>query len=133
MICLDSSFVIDYLKGVPEALRVFEQHEEEEFVLTELCVFEVGIGYFSLLSKTKNTEMFLQFIDFASTFTILPMTNLFAFDAAAYYTRLKSTGRTFGITDCLIAGVMNANKVNKIITRDTEHYQRLPHLEVITY
>ena len=45
MICLDSDFIIDYLRGKKEAVDIIEKFGEEA-VTTEINIFEVFYGIY---------------------------------------------------------------------------------------
>ena len=133
MICLDSSFLIDYLKGRTQAKEALHTHQQEGLCITELAIFETAAGYFYHMGKHKQDKPFLTFIDFVSEFDILPMMNLFALDAAAYRAKLMPKGKPVETNDCLIAGIMHANGVKKILTKNKKHFSKIPGIEIITY
>ena len=133
MICLDASILIDYLKGVDAAREALRSYRQEDLCITEIVIYEVAAGYFYHLGKRKADKPFLTFIDLISELDILPMTNLFALDAAAVHARLLLKGRPVETDDCLIAGIMRSNGVKRILTRNTKHFSRLPGIEAIGY
>ena len=47
MICLDSDFIINYLRGKEEAIEFLMEVNNEELVTTEINVFEVFYGIYS--------------------------------------------------------------------------------------
>ena len=133
MICLDSSFIIDYLRGNKDAMAAYEAYDDDELCITECALFEVATGCFYRMKLTRKNDELLKFVDFVSNFNILPMMNLFAFEAAAHYARLKSLGKPVEIADCLAIGVMKSNGVTRILTRNKKHFSRFKGVEVIAY
>ena len=49
------------------------------------------------------------------------------------YDQLSSKGQLIEDNDILIAGIMLSNGINKIITRNKRHFDRIESLEIITY
>ena len=132
MILLDATFIIDYLRGDTSALEALDVHAKEGFCITDMVTYEVAQGILFAQEKRKEKKLGL-FIDFISQFNILPMMNLFAMDAARISARLHLAGRPVGTTDCLIAGIMHANGVKKILTRNEKHFRRIKEIEVVSY
>ena len=133
MICLDSTFIIDYLKGDEKAKAAYEDHKTEGCCLTEINLYEVAEGIMSADAKNKQSKKMDKFLDFVSGFNILPMMNLFAMDAARISALPLKTGKPIDDADCLIAGIMQANNVKKILTRNTKHFSRIKGVEAISY
>ncbi|MDP3027128.1 MAG: PIN domain-containing protein [Nanoarchaeota archaeon] len=46
---------------------------------------------------------------------------------------LKKEGRIVDKSDCMIAGILLANGVNKIITKNIKHFEHIPGLKVVSY
>lgn len=132
MICLDSTILIDHLKGKKEAQEALERYEKEGLCITEFSVFEVAEGVLYAQEKHKEKKL-STFIDFISQFNILSSMNLFAMDAAKLSAQMSLKGTPVGSIDCLIAGVMQANGVTKILSNNKKHFERFKEIEVITY
>ncbi|MFO7795663.1 MAG: type II toxin-antitoxin system VapC family toxin [Promethearchaeia archaeon] len=49
------------------------------------------------------------------------------------YDELSSRGKIIEANDILIASIMLSNGINKIITRNKRHFERIESLEIITY
>jgi predicted nucleic acid-binding protein len=133
MICLDSTFIIDYLRGDKKAKDIFEKCQEEGYCTTNMNLYEVGEGIMYADAYDEKSKRFEKFIDFISTIAILPEMNLFAMDAARISAILIRKGNSIGDLDCLIAGIMQANGVTKILTRNTKHFSRIQGIEAISY
>lgn len=131
MICLDSTLIIDYLKGDNKAKEIFNTHQD--YCTTNMNIYEVGEGIMYADAKDRKSKRLDKFIDFISTIEILPTMNLFAMDAARISAILMRKGKSIGDIDCLIAGTMLANGVTKIITRNKKHFSRIKGIEVISY
>lgn len=82
MICLDSSFKIDYIKGDLSAKKTLLKHKKDKTCVSVFTVFEVGEGLIYSMNKNKNKKMFSIFFEFLETIEILPLTNFFSLEAA---------------------------------------------------
>ena len=133
MICLDSSFIIDYLKGDLSAKKTLLKHKKDKICVSEFTVFEVAEGLIYSMNKNKNKKMFSIFFEFLETIEILPLKNFFSLEAAKISAVLNLKGKKINSIDSLIAGSMIENNVFKIITRNTAHFMRIKGIQVINY
>lgn len=132
MICLDSSFIIDFLKNDKSAIKIYEKYINEEFYISEITIFEVATGFLYSEYTNKNSN-FDTFIDFISNFQILSTLNLHSLEAARINASLIFQGKTIEPNDCIIAGTMIANNVKKIITKNKKHFSKIKGIEVLSY
>ena len=134
MICLDSSFMIDYLKKDKNAISVFNKYKYEKMFITDISVFEISKGLIHSIPKRKSAEkQFDIFFEFTGILEVLPLMNLFALEAAKISAELSLKGKRIDDNDCLIAGTMIANGVKKIITKNVKHFSRIKGIEAIGY
>jgi len=134
IICLDSCFIIDFLKGDQGAKRAYDKHKDKKFYTAEICVYEVCCGLFYAKGKPEgNKRLFDQFMDFISTIELIPMTNLFAMESAKIFAELKCKGKMIDDADCLVAGMTLSSGCSKIITRNKKHFSNIKGLDVIGY
>ena len=132
MICLDSSFIIDFLKNDKSAVKIYEKYINEEFYISEITIFEVATGFLYSEYKFKKSNFDL-LIDFISDFQILSTLNLYYLEAARINASLIFQGKTIEPNDCIIAGTMIANNVKKIITKNKKHFSKIKGIEVLSY
>ncbi len=129
MICLDSTCIIDYFKGRKEAVGIVEKYEDE-IVTTQVNLFEIFYGIYSrdnFEKEEKDAE------EFFSSIEILPLDEGCGKSAAKILAGLDKKGQKIEVNDCLIAGIILKNGLNKIITRNKNHFGRIEGLEVIDY
>ena len=69
MICLDSDFIIDYLKGKKEVVAALEKHEET-LVTTEINVFEIFFGIYRNKEFSERERLVAR--DFFGSLEVLP-------------------------------------------------------------
>lgn len=127
-ICLDSCFIIDFLKGEKSAIDIHDKHKDCNLFISDITIFEVCRSILS--SKTNKLNSFLEVIE---TIQVLPATNLFALEAAEITADLKKKGIIIDDSDCLIAGLMLRNGVTKIITKNTKHFSKITGITAIGY
>ena len=53
--------------------------------------------------------------------------------ASEIYWYLKKNGKIIDKFDCMIAGIFLSNGINKIITRNSKHFEKIPGLKVLSY
>lgn len=128
-ICLDTTFIIDFLKGKKETYNFLKANSDKKMFMTEITIFETFSGIF----ETKSKKEFDEFMDFVSEIEIVPATTMFAIDAAEHYGRLRNKGITIGSMDLLIAGMMKNFGISKIVTRNAKHFQGMPGIKAISY
>lgn len=133
MICLDSSFVIDYLKGDSSAKKTLAKYEEEKLFVSEFTVFEVAEGLIYSLNKNNDKKSFDVFFEFLETIEVLPLTNFFSLEAAKINANLNLEGKKIDSVDSLIIGSMFANNIFKIITKNVKHFSSINDIKIINY
>lgn len=128
MICLDSSFIIDYFKGDKKAKELILKLDQENLFTTEITIFEVGYG----LINTNKSKLD-QFIKFVERIKIIPTATLFSLEAARIKKELEIKGKAIDSMDLLIAGMMRSFGIEKIVTRNAKHFEIINKINVIDY
>ena len=124
MICLDTSFVIDYWNGESHAARFLET-ADDDFAIPAVAKFELYAGV--LLSDAPGTVASVAGdLDWTDT---LPFTDDAASRAAAIDARLVEAGEPINAMDVLIAGTALAAGA-PLVTTDG-HFERVQDLDVI--
>lgn len=116
---LDSTLVIDHLRGVPEAVdrirRIFEDGDDP--IVTEVVVCEVRAGL--LAEAEQHFEAFLEPIEFVQRGAETAMT------AGRWRSDLRRKGRTLALGDSLIAATSDALGAT-VITRNVRDFALVP-------
>ena len=137
MYLLDTSYLIDLIRGKPEAIKLARRIEKEKayIAISVVTVHEYLLGVF--LSYWRNKEKLEEMLKKAevelSRFDILPYTIDIAEKTAeilAYY--LFKRGEPLSLSDTIIAATSMRYRL-KLVTRNAKHFSRIPGLEVITY
>lgn len=135
MIILDSTACIDYLEGNKELKNLLD-NQIDIFGITTISVYEIFIG----LERTKRKKSVERYEDLMRNWNklifnmqIISLGFKEAMKSSEIYDQLSSKGQLIEDNDILIAGIMLSNGINKIITRNKRHFDRIESLEIITY
>lgn len=126
MVCLDSDFLIAYLRNDASAAKKLQELDakQEPLHTTIINAFELYKGVF----KAKDTYGELARADkLLETFFMLMLDRDSARAAGALHNKIKSN--PIGESDLLIASMAITNK-QTLITRNTKHFERVPGLTV---
>lgn len=130
MPALDTSFIVDLLRGKKEALQKLDEMEAQEIPLstTEINVLELYRGAYLSRKTHENLEEIKKLLE---CFQVLKLEESVYEVFASLSASLLSRGKAIGAFDELIASIVLCYD-EKIITRDN-HFKEVPELEVITY
>lgn len=129
LLCLDTTWTIDFFRNRPEAVRKLEllRHENVILASTAVTVFETLYGFF-LKNDQKRAQQAMQF------FEGLPL--LFPLDfgasrkAAEVAAELAKKGASINHLDSLIAGSMLRNGCNNIVTSNVKDFQKIKEVNI---
>lgn len=121
---LDTTFVIDLLKGEKAAVKLAAELEEAPVSTTSITVFEIFQG-------AKDSEL-APIRKFFAQMTVLPLGHDEAERGGLIQKQLKTTGKTIDPEDCMIASIALEHK-KKIVTRNGKHFEKIPGISVVTY
>ena len=126
---VETSFLIDlereHHRGTPgPAVAFLEAHAEARLYLPFIVAGELAAG--TSLSDRARWEAFL------APFFVLPSTADVSWEYGRAYRYLQENGRLIGGNDLWIAATALAYRM-PVVTKDVEHYRRVPGLEVQGY
>ena len=125
---LDSIFLIDLLRGKRETNAIIKSREP--LFTTQINMYEVIKGLF-LLGVSS-----LKFFEIAGLFDnikVLSLDDNSIIKSAEIYADLKKKGIEIHNLDCLIAGIALSKGINKIVTKNIDHFKRIKGLNVESY
>jgi len=124
-ILADSVFVIDYLKGVPEAEARWEAvfADGDEPIVNEIVVCEVSAGL-----RPRDVRQFDAFLGPVELVQPGPDAALMA---GRWRSEARAAGRTLGLADALIAAAAYADNA-AVLTRNTRDFALTP-VRLVTY
>lgn len=127
---LDTSFIVDLLRGKEEALQKLAEMEAQEIPLstTEINVLELYRGACLSRKTHQNLEEIKKLLE---CFQVLELEEPVYEVFASLSANLLSKGRTIGAFDELIVAIILCHD-GKIVTRDN-HFTEVTGLEVIVY
>jgi predicted nucleic acid-binding protein len=130
MIGLDSSALIDLFRGESEIIELLKTLNEE-LITTYLNYFEI-LGGLNLEDKSYQEERGY-FENLFQEVTLFNLSKKSCESSSLITWDLKKKGKITGQVDCMIAGILLSNGVNKIITRNVKHFENIKGLKVIAY
>ena len=111
----DTDVVVDFFTDTPPfSQAVADLIKEGHLAVTAITVFELYAGV-SGATRLKQVETFCEGVP------VFTLDLLAAAYAGKIYTDLKSTGKTIGNQDILIAGICLANRL-PLLTRNKAHF-----------
>jgi len=128
MIILDTSFLIDYFKGVEEARKLISG---EKCVTTVITYHEIMTGIRRLDARREETFFRRLF----STIKVLEYDIRAAEESSKIAAKLTAIGRKVNALDTLIAGIAVANGIKKIATRDKDFLEiaNITDIDILMY
>jgi predicted nucleic acid-binding protein len=130
-IYLDTTFLIDLLRDLPEAVKKAGELKEarSDLSTTSVNAFEAYIGAI----RSGNPRRLAPLEALLGDLRILLLGKAEAEASASIMVDLMKEGKPVEMRDALIAGSMLENNYNSIVTRDVDHFSRIPKLEVVSY
>ncbi|MBI2108146.1 PIN domain-containing protein [Candidatus Woesearchaeota archaeon] len=130
MIGLDTSAIIDLFRDDPALIRLLEQIDDT-VVLNQISYLELMFGLDFESRHDKSEEEYYDSL--FNLYSVLPLDNISCKKAAKISLELKKLGKSIEQFDCTIAGILLANGINKILTRNKKHFENIRQLDVISY
>ena len=118
MIGADTTFLIDFFKGIPSAVNYMKKNKEL-LCLCEPVVYEFLCG--NLTPEEVDT-----FLGFVLQFPVFAFDQNAALKASSIFREGKKLGKTISHPDAIIAGCYLANQVSRIVTRNAQHFSTIP-------
>ncbi len=128
---LDTSFVIDLLRGRESAVERIKSLETEAIAtnISTPSIFELFVGI--TLSKKPASEK-KRIMDAIASWGTFPLDMKSAQIAGRVQGQLIGEGNMIDPEDAMIAGIA-INNGETILTRNVKHFQRIPEVIVETY
>ena len=129
MICLDSDILIAYLRKKPEALAFIQANESKGLATTSITRFELLVG--AKISQNKETNL-LKVRELISRLTILDLVGKAIEECSDIYAELQKLGQIIEMRDVFIGGICRQSGI-AFVTRNMNHFQRIPRLTILTW
>ena len=130
MVCLETTFIIDFLRGIEVAVKLMEKVIEtsEPIAIAAPTLVEVATG--AALAESHQEEKNLN--ELLTRLTTLPLDQKAALLAGKLQAELIKTGENIGHVDITIGAIALANG-EKLLTKNIKHFSRIPGLIVEDY
>ena len=130
MIGMDSSAIIDLFRNNISLIELLESIKEE-IVLNQISFYElmIGLDFNNLVYKKEETfydGLFDNYKNFSLDRNASKKASKISFE-------LQKEGKIIGDFDCMIGGIYLVNGVDKIITRNVKHFEKIKGMKVISY
>jgi len=131
MVCLDSSFLVDLLRGNDDTSNFLEKYESagENIFVSSISLAELIKGAYLSANPQKEESKVKGLI---SSFLELPFNNECAFLAGKIEAELISKGEIIGVEDVMIAATAIQNN-ELLITRNKKHFEKIKELKIGGY
>ena len=130
MIGLDTSAMIDFFKK-KESLKEMLEDINEPLVLNQISYLELMFGLDLSSAEYDFEEEFYD--DVFNSFLNFDLDVSSSKKSSEILWELKKIGKIIEPFDCAIAGIYLSNGVNKIITGNAKHFEKIKGLKVISY
>jgi len=130
MIGLDTSSIIDIFKGDPNIRHLLENNKEP-LAVTIMSYLELFFGLNP--ENPKHMAEGSYYDEFFKTIYNIELTKSSCKEASKIFWKLKQEGRIIDSFDCVIAALFISNGINKIVTRNSKHFEKIEQLNVLKY
>jgi predicted nucleic acid-binding protein len=130
-VCLDTSFLIDFLRGETNTRTTYLhlKSEGQNFATTSINIFEIFRGL-DKRGRIKGEEEAVRKL--VSRLVVWTLDINAAERCSRIYTELERTGEVIGVNDCFTAAIAISNGCQRIVSDDV-HFQRIPGIERVPY
>ncbi len=131
MVCFDTSFVIDFLRGDKEAISKVVNFKEMGQIMSIASPTLIELVSSAQLGIKKNQEK-NKILRFVSSVNVLPLDKDSAFLAGEIEGDLIMMGEKIGDTDVMIGAIALKNN-ELLLTRNKKHFNKIPRLKIEVY
>lgn len=132
MKCVDTTYLVDLLRKDEGAVEKAKELDEVGAITTEVNVFELVFGIYRV-KKMNHKKRLEEAEKLFSRLTILPLDRKAAVKAGELLGKLCSEGREIDVPDGMTAAISLVNGCDIMVTRNTEHFSRIPKVKVESY
>ena len=126
-ICLDSTWIYDFLKGKQNAMAALEAvKSSHSLTTTSINAYEVIYG----LLRKNEMEKLDAVMQFFKSVRMLDFDLVAAGKAAQIGMALEKKGKTINEFDILVAGAMLTNGCHKIITENVKDFEKVDEITI---
>lgn len=130
MIGLDTSAIIDIFKG-EQKIKEFLEANKEPLAVTIMSYLELFFGL-----NPENPKHIIEgkyYSEFFKDLYNIDLTKDSCEESSKIFWALKKDGKEIEQFDCVISALLLKNGINKILTRNPKHFEKIKKLNVISY
>lgn len=131
MVCLDTSFLIDLLKGKEEVRILKEETDKNNYPVTIASPSIIELIKGLKIGKVREDEE-EKVNDLIFSLTVLNLDRDSAILAGEIESELIKKGELIDLEDMMIAAIAITNN-EKLITSNEKHFKKIGNLEIETY
>jgi tRNA(fMet)-specific endonuclease VapC len=125
---LDTTFLIDFMRGSEKTLKIAKS--KEILLTTQINMYEVIRGLFlQNISSSKIMEV----LEFFENIRVLPLDDAAIIKSAEISAELIKKGKIISDCDCMTAGISQSKGINTIVTNNIKHFQRIKGIKTEKY
>ena len=130
MVCLETDFLVDFLRGNENAVKkmVSLKSSKEKLCITPITATEIFFGAI----KTHKTSEVNKTKSFLSFFGLMEYDLVASLLSAEVLNFLETKGEKIGEKDSITAGI-TIRHGERLLTRNKKHFSKVPHLEIEIY
>lgn len=131
MVCLDTSFLVNLIRGNEETEGLLKHFilEENKITITSPSIMEIVSG--ASLDKSARQEK-ERIFDILSSLQVMDLGAKEATSAGEIQAELILSGSTIGDIDILIGAIAREND-ETLVTRNKKHFEKIPGLKIEIY
>ncbi len=130
MIGMDTTAIIDLFKGDKNLIKLLEK-TKTPVVSTQMNYLELMFGLD--ISKGDHIREMEYYDELFEEVHTLPLNKEASKKAAKIFWNLKRSGNTIDKFDCIVAGILLSSGIDKIITRNVKHFEKISGIKVLKY
>ena len=127
----DTTFIIDLMRNNPDAISKAQEIEKNNIplIITAPTLFELSVG---ISLSTKSQQEKKQIHEILDTLPFQPLDYKSSQEAGYIYGDKQKKGNKIDPQDAMIAGIARSSG-EKILTRNTKHFQDIEGVTIETY
>ncbi len=131
MVCLETTFLVDILRGNEKAKSILESIDNENDIkaIATPSIMELISG---AIANPKIKGEKDKVINFINSFAIFDLNKESSILAGEIEAGLSQKGETIEPEDIMIAAICIKNK-ETLVTRNKKHFEKIPDLKIMSY
>lgn len=125
---LDTTFLIDLLRGNRNTLKILKKREI--LLTTQINMYEILRGFF--INKSSKKKL-LEVNEFFDNIRLLNFDDTSLIKSAEISADLINKGQIISDCDCMTAGIALSNGITEIVTKNVKHFEKIKGIKVIKY